>query len=191
MENLSLKSAVFQFQIHSNKFVSSSTTNRPVSLCFERVRSLSMTSENPQWTMETFQFIQTTFPNANTLFILSELPEIERDWYLTSTSHKFPEIFQKDFHCNTTIQLSSVTKVSLAMEPEQYTSDMLCCLFRLLPNLISIETNDSSFARDYIKANGHYIDSILNSWNRFNLSSRNIRTDPFLIYSYFSKYNFY
>lgn len=137
-----------------------------------------MISEQPEWTMETFQFIQTIFPNLKTLFMSSELPEVERDRYLTSSSHKFPEIFQKDFRCDTIIQLRSVTNLSVAMEPEQYTKDTLRCLFCLLPNLITIETNDFAFARHYTKANGHFIDSIL---NQSNLSSHIIRTDPILI----------
>lgn len=134
--------------------------------------------------METFRFIQQTFPNLQTLHLNSRFSAWDED----SSDERFPVIFDKDFSSNTTTQLPSVTKVSLEIESKQYNKITLRCLFHLLPNLVNIETDNHPFFCDYMQSSGHYVDSIVNSLPRSKLSSHKMRTDPFLSYNHFSKY---
>ncbi|CAF4698422.1 unnamed protein product, partial [Rotaria sp. Silwood1] len=50
-----------RFKHLSNEFISSCISNRPVSLCFERVHSRSLITTTPL-TLEIFQFIEKVFP---------------------------------------------------------------------------------------------------------------------------------
>ncbi|CAF1607885.1 unnamed protein product, partial [Didymodactylos carnosus] len=56
-----------QVNILSNEYVSSCISNRPVSLCFECVRSLALSAKTTLFTTETLEFVQQAFPNVKTL----------------------------------------------------------------------------------------------------------------------------
>ena len=158
--------------------------NRSGSLGFERVHTLVLTCGDTSWPMETFQFIQQTFPNLRTLSLQCEFFVSGLDYYDGPPEERFPKIFADEFSSNVTIQLPSITKLCLDLNEEQYHQQTLRCLFQLLPNLVNIETNDFSFFCDYMRSGGHYVDSLVNSLPLSKLSSYKTRTDLFLTYRY-------
>jgi hypothetical protein len=158
----------FQFNIFSNDFASSCVLNRPISLCFERVRSVSIFAKEISLTLETFEFVQTAFPNVKTLCLTSELQEIDSAYY-SASGIKQPGLFSNDFLSNTTIQLLSVTELYAVLDLDHYDNKTLCCLFHLLPNLITLRTNCLEFLLRHIESPDYYDDFVMYSLNRINL----------------------
>lgn len=138
--------------------------------------------------METFRFIQQTFPHLQTLRLNSKFSEWDFQFDEDILDERYPEIFDKDFSSDAALQLPSVTKLSLEIESKQYNQPTLRCLFHLLPNLTNIETDNHPFFCDYMQSGGHYVDSIINSLPCSTLSSYTMRTDPFLTYNHASNY---
>jgi hypothetical protein len=90
------------------------------------------------WTMETFKFIQTAFPNVKVLCLTGPIEESDFNYYASPGDIRYPEIFSDDFFSNTVIQLPSVTKVRITVQFLDYHNEIFRYLFHLLPNLISI-----------------------------------------------------
>lgn len=63
----------------------------------------------------------------------------------TSDNDRHPKLFTDDFMSMYTVQLPSVTKLYLNMESFLYDNETFRCLFYLLPNLTSIETDRIDF----------------------------------------------
>ncbi|CAF0967212.1 unnamed protein product [Didymodactylos carnosus] len=135
-----------QFHHLSNEFVSSCVSNRPVSLSFKHVRSLSLTTTT-SLTMETFQFIQKAFPNVKTLeltnWIKHPLDESEEDTSVSSVN--------EDLLFDTTLQIPSVTQFCHFTWSQYDNYKTFRRLLSLFPNLICLELDiEQSILRDIL-----------------------------------------
>ncbi|CAF1462369.1 unnamed protein product [Rotaria sordida] len=123
-----------RFKHLSNEFISSCISNRPVSLCFERVHSLSLITTTPL-TLKTFQFIEKVFPNVKTLeltdCIKHPLDESEEDRSVIAVN--------EDILFDTTLQIPSVTEFCFFIWTKYDNYKTFRRLLALFPNLVYLE----------------------------------------------------
>jgi len=131
----------FQFKHLSNDFVSTCVSNRSISLCFERVRTLSLINTTPL-NLETFLWIQKVFPNITTVELrekdvhpLAENDEDEEERSVGVLS------MNEDLLLDTSLQISSVTKFCVAASFERIDYKTFYRFLRLFPNLVDLELN--------------------------------------------------
>jgi len=126
-----------RFKHLSNNCVLSCVSNRAVSLCFERVRILSLIPTTPL-NLETFQFIENVFQNIKTLELKNSIkfPEFEHD---DNEQNRNLSSMNEDFILNISLQLPSITKFCFLL-PSQYDNYKIFRRFLyLLPNLIYLQ----------------------------------------------------
>ena len=109
------------------------------------------------------------FPNVKTLYLLFPMEKVDYS-YCDAMDIDLPEFFSAAFCSDTVIQLPSVTKVCLMIQDFQYDNYMFQCLFHLLPNLVSIETNRIGLIRKSIWHNP-YNNFVTNALARLKLIS--------------------
>lgn len=111
-------------------------SNRTVSLSFDSVRTLSLTSTTPL-TVELFQFIEKAFPNIKTLELTKSTKLIgqeEDNIRCTDISH-----MNETFLSNTNLQLPSVIKFCYLPQLQNDTYKIFHRFMHLLPNLIYLQ----------------------------------------------------
>ena len=127
---------ISQFKDLSNDIVSSCISNRPVSLSFERVRILSITSTTPL-IFETFQFIERTFPNIKTL-ILTDFVKFSGLEYKDKQKENISHI-NDDLLSNISLQLRSVNKFCFLSQFQCDNYQIFRRFIHLLPNLAYLQ----------------------------------------------------
>ncbi|CAF0809366.1 unnamed protein product [Rotaria sp. Silwood1] len=138
-----------QFEYFSNDFVSNCVSNRSISICFERVRMLSLIPTTPL-TLEAFLFIEKVFPNVTTINLthwiidLLDESEDEKDRNLT--------VMDEDLLLDTSLQIRSVTKFCISLWSPFNDYKTFRRFVQLFPNLICLELDiELSLLHDILK----------------------------------------
>ncbi|CAF1215228.1 unnamed protein product [Adineta ricciae] len=120
-----------RFKHFSNNFLSSWTSNKPVSLSFEQVRSLSFVTTTAL-NCEIIEFMAKHFPNLKTL-------ELSDPVHLPGSEDEDVDrqalIMQEDLLFDRTLQLSSITKLCFVSQLQHDDYDVFRRFLHLLPNL--------------------------------------------------------
>ncbi|CAF4298034.1 unnamed protein product [Rotaria sp. Silwood2] len=137
------------FEYFSNDFVSNCVSNQSVSICFERVHTLSMTPTTPL-NLETFLFIEKVFPNVTTIklihWIIDLLNESEDEQDRNVT------VMSEDLLLDTSLQIPSVTKFCINLWSSFNDYKVFRRFIQIFPNLICLELDiELSLLHDILK----------------------------------------
>ncbi|CAF0916147.1 unnamed protein product [Rotaria sp. Silwood1] len=125
-----------RFEHLSNDFISSCISNRTVSLCFERVRILSLISTTPL-RLEIFEFIEQAFPNIETLELKNPVKLSRFQHENKRTRHTCP--MSDVFISNNNLQLPSITKFCFLLQSQYDDYQIFRRFLHLLPSLVSLQ----------------------------------------------------
>ncbi|CAF1210800.1 unnamed protein product [Rotaria sp. Silwood1] len=135
------------FDYFSNDFISNCVSNQSISICFKRVRTLSLIATTPL-NLETFLFIEKVFPNVTTIeltrWIINPLDESEEDRNVT--------IMSEDLLLDNSLQLPTVTKFCISLWSPLNDYKTFRRFIQIFPNLICLELDtDQSLLHDILK----------------------------------------
>ncbi|CAF2799969.1 unnamed protein product [Rotaria sp. Silwood2] len=125
-----------QFKHLSNDFISSCISNRAVSLCFERVRILSLISTTPL-TLEIFEFMEKAFPNVKTLELMNpiKLSGYQHEHKRNKNTFHMSDVFL----LNNSLQLPSITKFCFLLQSQYDDYKIFRRFLYLLPSLVYLK----------------------------------------------------
>ncbi|CAF3822933.1 unnamed protein product [Rotaria sordida] len=174
-----------KFEYFSNDFVSNCVSNQSVSICFKRVRTLSLIATTPL-NLETFLFIEKIFPNITTIklthWIISSLDENENEEDRNVT------IMSEDLLLDNSLQLPTVTKFCISLWFPFNDYKIFRRFIQIFPNLICLELDiEPSLLHDILKYEHEdkFVKTILARIEQLNITymdEKNTLTDAEIYY---------